>query len=146
MLSKASDNKYSDVPQILRNYLNFMIVIKGIFIFFKGIYSEGHVTIDGYKINVPEQRLESLKDYEGKEIYIGIRPEYIHLANEGINVEAEVVELLGSELIIHSTLDNTKFCFKVSAKTDIKAHSNVCLKFEEDELRFFDLDTEVGIY
>lgn len=29
MLSKASDNKYSDVPQILRNYLNFMIVIKG---------------------------------------------------------------------------------------------------------------------
>ncbi len=29
MLSKASTDKYGDVPQILRNYLNFMIVIKG---------------------------------------------------------------------------------------------------------------------
>jgi len=29
MLSNSQNNKYSDVPQILRNYLNFMIVIKG---------------------------------------------------------------------------------------------------------------------
>ncbi len=29
MLSNASNDKYGDVPQILRNYLNFMIVIKG---------------------------------------------------------------------------------------------------------------------
>lgn len=29
MLSKNAKDKYSDVPQILRNYLNFMIVIKG---------------------------------------------------------------------------------------------------------------------
>ncbi len=29
MLRKNSTDKYSDVPQILRNYLNFMIVIKG---------------------------------------------------------------------------------------------------------------------
>ena len=54
--------------------------------------------------------------------------------------------LLGSELIIHSVLDDTKFCYKVSAKADIKPHSKVSLGFETDELRFFDLDTEVGIY
>lgn len=29
MLSKNANDKYSDVPQILRNYLNYMIVIKG---------------------------------------------------------------------------------------------------------------------
>ena len=29
MISKSSDNKYSDVPPVLRNYLNFMTVIKG---------------------------------------------------------------------------------------------------------------------
>ena len=114
--------------------------------FFKGIYSEGHVTIGEYKIKVSEDKLQALSAYEGKELYVGIRPEYIHLSNEGINVEAEVVELLGSELIIHSTLDNTKFCFKVSAKADIKPHSMINLSFEEDELRFFDLETEMGIY
>ena len=114
--------------------------------FFKGVYSNGKVNIAGNEIVVPEVRLNALAAYEGKKIYVGIRPEYIHIEDEGIEVEAEVVELLGSELIIHSVLDDTKFCYKVSAKADIKPHSKVRLGFETDELRFFDLDTEVGIY
>ncbi len=114
--------------------------------FFKGIYQNGIVNIAGNSIKVPENRLESLKDYDGKEIYVGIRPEYIHLADSGIEVEAEVVELLGSELIIHSVLGGSKFCFKTSSKADVLPHTTVHLSFEEDELRFFDLETEMGIY
>ncbi len=114
--------------------------------FFKAIYSDGKVTIGENTINVPLDRIESLSPYQGKEIYVGIRPEYIHLADSGIEAEAEIVELLGSELIIHSVLNDTKFCFKVNSKTDVKPHAKVHLDFETDELRFFDIDTELGIY
>jgi len=54
MLSESNKSKYSDVPQILRNYLNYMIVIKGkspntvkeyyydLRLFFKYIYTISH--------------------------------------------------------------------------------------------------------
>ncbi len=114
--------------------------------FFKGTYSSGKVNIGGNIVEVSKDKLQALSSYEGKEINIGIRPEYIHIAESGIEAEAEIVELLGSELIIHSSLSDTKFCFKVTAKTEVKPHSKVYLSFETDELRFFDIDTEKGIY
>ncbi len=72
MLKKTSNDKYSDVPQILRNYLNFMIVIKGkspntvreyyydLRMFFKYIYA----TANG--ISVYNLKSVNLDDFDEK--------------------------------------------------------------------------------
>ena len=51
-------------------------------------------------------RLEGLRDYIGRDIAIGIRSEA--LGDDGtasINVEVDLVEMLGSELLVHCTID-----------------------------------------
>ena len=79
------------------------------------------------------------------DVRVGVRPEDIHLshefdgnASEGFNVNANVVELLGSELLIHTNWANTNMIAKISTGTLIKPHSNVELTFNKDKILIFD--------
>ena len=52
------------------------------------------------------QRLDGLRAFAGREIAVGIRPEA--LGDDGtatIDVSVDLVEMLGSELMVHSTID-----------------------------------------
>ena len=79
------------------------------------------------------------------DVRVGVRPEDIHLshefdgnASEGFNVNANVVELLGSELLVHTNWANTNMIAKISTGTLIKPHSNVELTFNIDKILIFD--------
>ena len=89
------------------------------------------------------------KALEGKhEIKIGIRPENIHLDNEFIGktksntfvVNADVVELMGSELLIHSNWNNAEFISKISTGTLVKPHTDVSLVLDIAKLHLFDVN------
>ena len=78
-------------------------------------------------------------------IKIGIRPENIHLFNdyEGnktdcFTVNSEIVELLGSELLIHSNWASSNIIAKVSTNVLIKPHTDVDLTFDKDKILVFD--------
>ena len=116
--------------------------------FFNCKYSKGRVRMGDYLINVRPEMVEKLEKYEGKEIIVGIRPEDIFLSKDdyGIEVSANVVELLGSELIIHSEIAGTSFAWKTTSKNNILPHQNAKIIFESKSLRFFDIETEEGIY
>ena len=109
--------------------------------FFYVRYQNNQIMLGDYsfKINLP-------KEYDNKEVIMGIRPDDISLCEEGIEVEASVVELLGSELIIHSQINNKNFTWKTSAKNEILPHTNLKIKFDIESMRFFDKETEKGIY
>lgn len=78
-------------------------------------------------------------------VRIGIRPEDIHLNHEfdgdktqGFNVTSDVVELLGSELLIHTNWSKTNMIAKISTGTLIKPHTEVQLTLNRDKILIFD--------
>lgn len=94
--------------------------------------------------NLHEQFTAALK---GKHpVRVGIRPEHIHLdeeyASEGktapFTVRSEVVELMGSELLIHTPWNGAEMIAKISTGTLVKPHTEVHLTFNGEKVMVFD--------
>ena len=78
-------------------------------------------------------------------VRVGIRPEDMHLDNEytgnktePFTVNSSVVELLGSELLIHTNWAGTNMIAKISTGTLIKPHTDVELTINKDKVYIFD--------
>ena len=78
-------------------------------------------------------------------IRVGVRPEDIVLNSEyegnktdGFTVKTGIVELLGSELLIHSDFAGAEIIAKVSTNVLIKPHTDVELAFNKDKILIFD--------
>lgn len=79
-------------------------------------------------------------------ISIGVRPEHIHLFDEyngdnksdAFTVTSDVVELLGSELLLHCNFSSTDMIAKITTEKLIKPHQDVNLTFEKDKIYTFD--------
>ena len=86
------------------------------------------------------------KALEGKHgVRVGVRPEDLHLYNEydgekteSFTINANVVELLGSELLIHTNWAGSNLIAKISTGTLIKPHSDVELTFNKNKILVFD--------
>ncbi|HOJ45006.1 MAG TPA: sn-glycerol-3-phosphate ABC transporter ATP-binding protein UgpC [Bacilli bacterium] len=114
-------------------------------------YSKGTIYLDDkVKFKLPESFQKSLKDYEGKEVVFGIRPEDVRgddpeleakYADAGFNVEIKVAELLGHEYILHSDLAGGNVISKVQA---IKPHfigDKIKIFFNLEKAHVFDKET-----
>ncbi|MBQ8414273.1 MAG: ATP-binding cassette domain-containing protein [Clostridia bacterium] len=78
-------------------------------------------------------------------IRVGIRPEDIVLDSEftgsktdAFVVTANIVELLGSELLVHADFAGAKIIAKISTNTLIKPHTEATLAFNKDKILIFD--------
>lgn len=78
-------------------------------------------------------------------IRVGVRPEDIVLNSEydgnkteGFTVNANIVELLGSELLVHSDFAGSSIIAKISTNVLIKPHTDVELAFNKDKILIFD--------
>ena len=95
-------------------------------------------------------RIEAyLKAYESaaaeRELFIGIRPEHIHLADEfkgaasePFTAVADFVELLGSELCVYFNAFGGRLICKLSADRLIRMGEEVRLCFDMEKLKLFD--------
>ena len=78
-------------------------------------------------------------------IRVGVRPEDIVLNSEfegnktdKFVVDAKIVELLGSELLIHSDFADSNIIAKISTNVLIKPHTDVELALNKDKILIFD--------
>lgn len=78
-------------------------------------------------------------------IRVGVRPEDIVLDSEfegnktgKFTVNADIVELLGSELLVHSDWAGSRVVAKISTNTLIKPHTLVELALNKDKILIFD--------
>lgn len=78
-------------------------------------------------------------------IRVGIRPEDIVLDSEfegnktdKFSVDANIVELLGSELLVHSDFADSNIIAKISTNVLIKPHTEVELAMNKDKILIFD--------
>lgn len=94
-------------------------------------------------LKLQEKTAEKLKDYEGRTMIMGIRPEQFRVV-EGVgeNIVAgqlENQEFLGDHSILYvNTGDNVLIC-RVAAEFGLK--QQIYVKFEMDHLYFFDKET-----
>jgi multiple sugar transport system ATP-binding protein len=107
------------------------------------------------EIEDPENYLRELRAAyvraleEGHSVKIGIRPENVFLAKDNIRVNAtnpfaakvDVVELMGSESLVHAKFNDIDFLAKITSGTSVEAHENVEFVLDQDKLHIFDINS-----
>lgn len=123
--------------------------------FLHGKLMGSEFVMNDIRIRVPESKLKMLQDqgYEGKELVLGIRPEDIH--DEPIFLEhsphtklkayIDVAELMGSEIILYSKVDDQDFVARVDSRFNVEADTTIDMAFDMNKAHFFDRESELRI-
>jgi len=121
--------------------------------FIHGKFVKGRIEVGSQSFMVPKMFHDALKNYENKDLILGIRPEDIHY--EGIvadtfpdtpfDFKVDVSELLGHEFILHGSFVGQPILAKVASRVDVKAHDTIKLSMDVAKLHFFDKETTNAI-
>jgi multiple sugar transport system ATP-binding protein len=103
-------------------------------------------------LRLPAEKAEKVKDYVGRELWFGIRPENIqshskHLEDKENFVRAEVyvVEQMGNEVFVYFAMGTHQFIARLGSDVNVKSGQNHELWFDMKECHFFDKETEENI-
>ncbi|MFA4646305.1 ABC transporter ATP-binding protein [Pyrococcus kukulkanii] len=114
-------------------------------------YLEGR----GFKIELPHDIMDLLKDYMGKDVLFGIRPE--HMIIEGIGEMAHMkrttkvkgrvdfVEALGTDTIVHVVLGDELIKVKLPGHIPLEVGKEVNVVMDVERIHVFDKSTEEAI-
>jgi multiple sugar transport system ATP-binding protein len=99
---------------------------------------------DGQKLNL--QPLPSLQNAVGKEVTLGIRPEFVKIAAKGsaghVGIDVDLVETLGSEALIHASLMGEPFVIRTDTVGQMEVLEDVAgFTIEPHLIRVFDGET-----
>ncbi len=109
------------------------------------------VAFENNVINIPEGKVTpELKEYIGKELVMGIRPEdikdeemFISAATTGIiDCDVDVTELMGAETFLYVTCAGKNFIARVSPRSTAKAGDAIKLAIDVNKIHLFDKETE----
>jgi len=108
------------------------------------------VKTGSFAVKVPPARRAVLKDYVGKTVIFGLRPEDIHDPNfappaiDAQNIEAEVdlTELMGNEIFLFLMSGEDEYVARVDPRTSYKMGDKVTMAFNMNNMHIFDKETE----
>lgn len=125
--------------------------------FLDGVIKEegGNLLVDfgAFKVKVPEGKFKHVRQYIGKQVVTGFRPEAIQEAHyvpnateeEIVTATVEVSELLGSEVYLYMSVGNLSFTATVESHTKAKDGEKHQVVFESKKMHLFDKETEKAI-
>ena len=107
----------------------------------------------GIKIPADKNKDDVLKDYAGKNVVLGIRPENVHdepeflaKATEGIvESDVEVTELMGAETYLYLNCEGNAITARVEPTSTAKTGDRIKIGLELSKLHLFDKETEKTI-
>jgi multiple sugar transport system ATP-binding protein len=105
----------------------------------------------GLNIGVPADIARRAGSRNGAKATLGIRPEDIRVATASdpadlcIDAEVEVIEQLGSEIILDTKVGSSTFVASVEPTTRAKMHDRMRLSLNPGRLHLFDAQTEMAI-
>ena len=117
----------------------------------KGVFtcedSQGNVVL---KLKLGKENTALLKEYDGKNIILGIRPEDIYVADDVTNqnpsnkftLECDISELLGKELIVYSNLGDNRITISAKASYEIESGDKDEYTLDLKKLHFFDVESK----
>ncbi len=112
------------------------------------VVSEDEIEIYSQKIKVSANIKDIIKanNLVGKELIFAIRPEFFDAVSDAkIEVTPVLIELLGSEKLVHFHFDDKKFCAKLPQEYEIEEGRNIALPFDMGKAFLFDKETEKRI-
>ena len=128
-------------PQM--NFINGMLKQKDGDLYFE---------FDGNSLKLPkEKNVPEIKEYIGKEVIAGLRPECIHDApmqlaafpDSCIEVDVDVTELMGAEIYLYlNSGEETRMIARVSSRSTSRAGDHIKVAFDVSRIHIFDKDTE----
>ncbi|MBO4716415.1 MAG: ABC transporter ATP-binding protein, partial [Spirochaetales bacterium] len=103
-----------------------------------------------FRLKVTPNQAKLLKDYVGKQVTFGIRPEdvaYEKKSVDGMTIDGKVsvVEPLGSETHVFVATAKNQITGKIDPNVTIKVGEDVSLTPNMEKAKFFDLQTELAI-
>lgn len=108
-----------------------------------------------HKIKLPEAKAKKLEgtDYYGKDVVMGIRPESMHdedqflesMPDSIVNARVEVVEMLGSETLLHMFIDDIGCTARVNPRTKTRSGDTIKIAIDTNRVHLFDKETEKTI-
>jgi multiple sugar transport system ATP-binding protein len=108
-------------------------------------------TSEGIRLKMPEALSARLGPQTGRELTIGVRPEDLRIANGAdaadMSIEAvvEVIERLGSEILLDVAVGEGSMVASVEPTAGAKVHERLRLAINPLRLHFFDNDSEAAI-
>jgi multiple sugar transport system ATP-binding protein len=111
------------------------------------LWAEG----DGIRIKVPAPMVDRVGPYADKEVTLGVRPEDLSIAGDGDAADlcfpaaVEVVERLGSEILLDVAVGSATMVASVEPTSSAKVHENLRLAVNPERVHFFDNETEAAI-
>ena len=107
------------------------------------------VTNPGLRVTVAPAKAERMRAYKGQTLTLGVRPEDMHITGgdgrTGFDALVEVVEPLGSEILLDVKVGNHVMVARVDPTVRAKVHEKIRLNVEPERLHFFDAKTEAAI-
>jgi len=130
------------------------------------------IKLGSQDVELPESvvlKRPGLRAYAGKEVVVGMRPEHLRAESSTstgpkIVGEVDLVESLGSELVVHFTIDAHRVIAegafdkdeaaavksgegvaRVEAKTPVKPGDKMTFSVDVEDMQFFDTDTGLAI-
>ena len=112
----------------------------------------GKITIDegNFKLVVPDEKVSLLRQYVGKEVIFGVRPEdldYNMSAAEGtvIPTSVQVVEPLGAEIHVYVDTGSHVIIARVPPTVELNVGDSAKFTPVWKRVRFFDVETEQAL-
>lgn len=126
--------------------------------FINAKYSQGKFIVDkkdgqSISFDATEKAKEKLKEYDGKEVILGVRPGNVYLEIDGEKTNAsmpilcqrEAVELIGTELIVHTNLNGLSLIVKTRYEDYINSNEEISICIDTNQLFVFDSESEKRI-
>ena len=115
--------------------------------------SDYAVETSTFKITIPKSKNDKIKNYEGKKVTFGFRPEdlideSIVKDKEGrlIKAKVEVIEPLGSEIYLYLSSGSDNFVARVPHQYRTELGNEIGLAMDLDKTHLFDIETEERIF
>ncbi|MFO1160729.1 MAG: sn-glycerol-3-phosphate ABC transporter ATP-binding protein UgpC [Reyranellaceae bacterium] len=105
----------------------------------------------GLQIGLPEALARRANGHNGAKATVGVRPEDIHVAGPAdpaelcFEAEVEVVEQLGSEILLDTRVGDATFVASVDPTLRMRVHDRLKLALNPNRLHLFDAQTEAAI-
>lgn len=122
---------------------------------FAGKYEDGvFVMENGTKVRLLKEQQETLGDWKGKELVLGVRPEDIYLADKEMteregtvfDYRVDVKEMLGHEYVLYGNIQGADCTLRTSLNAVGRGDEELRIGFDTGKCHVFDSETQKRIF